>query len=144
MRIRPSKEYCEKFERELAERRARGEEIEIVRGALVVKNAPPPEPQPEIVTPTKTKLLSLGFKVWAKNGKERIYLNTNPSEELLGLKTEHYASGNISSAEFNGEKISNSEARRIVWEIRESYYDCVKDKWVGLKKLDPTVFLKDK
>ena len=143
MRFRPSKEYCERAEKELAERIARGEVIETERGFLKVKDEPS-TPQPEIVTPTKTKLLSLGFKVWAKNGKERIYLNTSPSEELLGLKTEHYASGNISSAEFNGEKISNSEARRIVWEIRESYYDCVKDKWVGLKKLDPTVFLKDK
>ena len=142
MRFRPSKEYCERFERELAERRARGEEIEIVRGALVVKNAPPPEPQSEIITPTKTKLLNMGFKVWAKDGKERIYLNTCPNDELLGLKTERDASGNIKRAEFNGEKISNSERQRIIWEIRESYYDCVKDKWVGLKKLDPTVFLK--
>lgn len=141
MRFCPSKEYCERAEKELAERIARGEVIETERGFLKVKEEPS-TPQPEIITPTKTKLLNMGFKVWAKDGKERIYLNTCPNDELLGLKTERDASGNIKRAEFNGEKISNSERQRIIWEIRESYYDCVKDKWVGLKKLDPTVFLK--
>lgn len=59
-------------------------------------------------------LTDRGFKRWTKklsNGKvmDRLYINP----EYLGLELTRYKSGNISSATFNGERISNSEARRI-------------------------------
>lgn len=59
-------------------------------------------------------LTDRGFNRWTKklsNGKvmDRLYINP----EYLGLELTRYKSGNISSAKFNGESISNSEARRI-------------------------------
>lgn len=59
-------------------------------------------------------LTDRGFKRWTKklsNGKvmDRLYIKP----EYLGLELTRYKSGNISSAKFNGEAISNSEARRI-------------------------------
>lgn len=59
-------------------------------------------------------LTDRGFKRWTKklsNGKvmDRLYIKP----EYLGLELTRYKSGNISSATFNGERISNSEARRI-------------------------------
>lgn len=59
-------------------------------------------------------LTDRGFNRWTKklaNGKvmDRLYINP----EYLGLELTRYKSGNISSAKFNGETISNSEARRI-------------------------------
>lgn len=62
---------------------------------------------------TKT-LTDRGFNRWTKklsNGKvmDRLYIKP----EYLGLELTRYKSGNISSAKFNGETISNSEARRI-------------------------------
>lgn len=59
-------------------------------------------------------LTDRGFNRWTKklpNGKvmDRLYIKP----EYLGLELTRYKSGNISSAKFNGETISNSEARRI-------------------------------
>lgn len=59
-------------------------------------------------------LTDRGFNRWTKklsNGKviDRLYIDP----EYLGLELTRYKSGNISSAKFNGETISNSEARRI-------------------------------
>ena len=59
-------------------------------------------------------LTDRGFNRWTKklsNGKvmDRLYIKP----EYLGLELTRYKSGNISSAKFNGESISNSEARRI-------------------------------
>lgn len=59
-------------------------------------------------------LTDRGFKRWTKklsNGKvmDRLYIKP----EYLGLELTRYKSGNISSAKFNGETISNSEAKRI-------------------------------
>lgn len=50
-----------------------------------------------------------GFKRWKKNGMDRLYVNAT----ALGLNYTCYKTGNIMSAEFNGETISNSEARRM-------------------------------
>lgn len=59
-------------------------------------------------------LTDRGFNRWTKklpNGKvmDRLYIKP----EYLVLELTRYKSGNISSAKFNGETISNSEARRI-------------------------------
>lgn len=69
-------------------------------------------------------LMDRGFNRWTKelsNGKvmDRLYIKP----EYLGLELTRYKSGNISSAKFNGETISNSEARRI--EGTKCYVDVV-------------------
>lgn len=55
------------------------------------------------------ELEKMGFTRWQKNGMDRMYINA----KALGLDCTYYKTGNISSATFNGEHISNCEAGRI-------------------------------
>ena len=55
------------------------------------------------------ELEGLGFNRWQKGSMDRLYINA----ALLGLNCEYYKTGNIRYAEFNGEQISNCEARRM-------------------------------
>lgn len=57
------------------------------------------------------ELTKKGFKRWTKGNMDRLYINA----AQLGLNCEYYKSGNISSAEFRGDRVSNSEARRMKW-----------------------------
>ena len=50
-----------------------------------------------------------GFKRWTKGNMDRLYINA----AQLGLDCDYYKTGNISGAEFQGERISNCEARRM-------------------------------
>ena len=49
-----------------------------------------------------------GFNRWSKGNLDRLYINASQ----LGLVCRYYNTGNISGAEFNGETISNCQARR--------------------------------
>ena len=55
------------------------------------------------------KLEKLGFNRWQKGTMDRMYINACD----LGLTCTYYKTGNISSAEFDGEQISNSEGYRM-------------------------------
>ena len=55
------------------------------------------------------ELTKMGFKRWQKNGMDRMYINAS----TLGLICTYYKTGNISGAEFNGERVSNSEGYRL-------------------------------
>ena len=55
-----------------------------------------------------TNLCKKGFNRWTKGNLDRLYINASQ----LGLICSYYKTGNISSAEFQGESISNSQARR--------------------------------
>jgi hypothetical protein len=50
-----------------------------------------------------------GFNRWQKNGKDRLYINCTD----YGCEFEYYNTGNIRSASFNGERISNADGRRF-------------------------------
>lgn len=54
-------------------------------------------------------LESKGFKRWTKGNLDRLYIDARE----LGLDCTYYKTGNISYAEFGGEKISNSWARAM-------------------------------
>lgn len=56
------------------------------------------------------KLEEAGGNRWQKYGKDRIYFGA----ETIGLVVDYYKSGNVSSAEWQGEKVSNADARRIL------------------------------
>lgn len=56
-----------------------------------------------------TKLEKNGFNRWTKGDHDRLYINAT----LLGLECSYYKTGNISSAHFNGELISNAEGYRL-------------------------------
>lgn len=55
------------------------------------------------------QLEALGFKRWTKGAYDRLYINAG----TLGLVCAYYNTGNVKSAEFNGEYVSNCEARRM-------------------------------
>lgn len=65
------------------------------------------------------ELTRMGFCRWQKNGMDRMYINASS----LGLDCTYYKTGNISSATFNGESISNSEARGLKY--AKTYIDLV-------------------
>lgn len=54
-------------------------------------------------------LMTKCFKRWTKENLDRLYINATQ----LGLVLTYYKTGNISTAEFNGERISNSEGGRM-------------------------------
>ena len=77
------------------------------------------------------KLEELGLKHWTKGDNDRIYVNyAHHFEEIFGLKLEFYKTGNIKSAYLNGEKISNSEAKKYF--SSKPYYDCKACKWCNI------------
>lgn len=55
------------------------------------------------------KFEDAGFKRWTKGGYDRLYIDAT----ACGLEYDTYKSGNISSATFNGEAISNARAGRM-------------------------------
>lgn len=50
-----------------------------------------------------------GFKRWTKGTMDRLYINA----ETLGLELDYYKTGNICSAIYRGESISNNMAREM-------------------------------
>lgn len=73
------------------------------------------------------ELFEMGAGIWEKAGKKRLYLN-EAVEKIVGLEIERYKSGNICYAEICGEKISNSEAGRALYELRNVYVDMITGK----------------
>lgn len=55
------------------------------------------------------ELETKGFKRWTKGNYDRLYVNAKD----LGLVCEYHNTGNVRRAWFNGEDISNCEARRM-------------------------------
>lgn len=73
-----------------------------------------PEHREEIMSAVLTdeqigKLVAAGFKRWQKGGHDRMYINA----EELGLEWGEYKTGNISWARWQGNHISNRQAREI-------------------------------
>lgn len=75
------------------------------------------------------QLTALGGKLWEKGSMRRVYFND--AHELIGLQYNTYGTGSISSATLNGEKISNSECKRILNRIGKIYFDLTDNKIRG-------------
>lgn len=95
-------------------RKARKTAKELESSTEETKSAEQPKEEAGFTDEEIKTLTDRGFNRWTKklsNGKvmDRLYIKP----EYLGLELTRYKSGNISSAKFNGETISNSEARRI-------------------------------
>lgn len=67
------------------------------------------------------RLIALGANRWSKYGKDRIYLKNIAKE--LGLEFERYNTGNICSAKFKGETISNSKCGRMLGQMEKAFID---------------------
>lgn len=59
---------------------------------------------------TISRLEAKGFKRWQKGSLDRLYINATD----LGLVVSYYKTGNVSSATWQGERITNADARRLM------------------------------
>ncbi|TGB14592.1 hypothetical protein [Streptomyces palmae] len=66
-------------------------------------------------------MTAIGGNRWQRNGMDRVYINTWP--EFAGIETTRYNTGNISSASYQGESISNSQAYKLLGSIDKVWYD---------------------
>src|SRR5690348_14784802 len=71
-------------------------------------------------------LTAIGGNRWQRGGKDRVYLNNWAT--LAGLQTSHYNTGNISSASYQGEGISNSQAAKILGALDKVWFDTADGK----------------
>lgn len=67
------------------------------------------------------RLVNAGASRWTKYERDRLYIKR--LADLIGLSYTRYNSGNVSSAELNGEAISNSECNRILAALDKAYID---------------------
>jgi hypothetical protein len=79
------------------------------------------KPAKKAVRFTVETMTAIGGNRWQRGDKDRVYLNDWAS--LIGLEVSRYNTGNISSAALNGEKISNSEAGRLLGSVDKVYFD---------------------
>jgi hypothetical protein len=89
--------------------------------------------------PTLESLLAIGGKEWQSGDKHRVYFND--LAKRYGLDLNFYGTGNISSASLDGEKISNSKAKKIDSYLRfaKLWYD-FSDNEFHHKDLEPKDF----
>ena len=71
-------------------------------------------------------MTAIGGNRWTKNGMDRVYLND--WEHFAGLNVSRYGTGNISSASYQGEGISNSQAYKLLGSIDKVWFDATDGK----------------
>lgn len=71
-------------------------------------------------------MLAIGGRRWQKNGHDRVYLNNWAA--FADIETTHYNTGNISSATYQGEGISNSQAYKLLGSIDKVWFDAADGK----------------
>lgn len=80
------------------------------------------------------RLQQLGNR-WQKNGMDRVYFNN--LAEWYGLRLSYYNTGNICSAELNGERISNNSARHYLSKLNgKIWFDLTTGRFES-KNIDP-------
>ncbi|MFD0405636.1 hypothetical protein [Kitasatospora sp. NPDC127116] len=84
---------------------------------------------PKPTTLTADVIVALGGRRWQKNGMDRIYINDWSA--FAGLDVAYYGTGNISSASWHGERISNSQARLILGSLTKVWFDVADGKLHG-------------
>lgn len=74
-------------------------------------------------------MTAIGGRRWQKNGMDHVYLNN--WADFAGIETTHYNTGNISSASYQGEGISNSQAYKLLSSIDKVWFDAADGKLHG-------------
>jgi hypothetical protein len=74
-------------------------------------------------------MTAIGGSRWTKAGHDRVYLNH--WAELAGLEVSYYNTGNISSAAWQGERISNSQAYKLRGTLDKVWFDAATGKLHG-------------
>lgn len=87
----------------------------------------------------RDRLYKSGLKKWTGGGgQERYYVGKGKDgdaqiKELFGVEVDRYNTGNIRSCKIDGEQISNSKARNIVYSLQNgAYYNAVSGEWKGI------------
>ena len=84
------------------------------------------EPKKVAITYTVENMTAIGGNRWQRGTMDRVYFNN--WAELAGIETDHYNTGNISWAAYQGEAISNSQARKLLGSIDKVYFDAATGK----------------
>lgn len=71
-------------------------------------------------------MTAIGGNRWTKAGHDRVYLNHWP--EFAGLEVDRYKTGSISSAAYQGQGISNSQAYNLLDTIGKVWFDTATGK----------------
>ncbi|BFP50050.1 hypothetical protein KCMC57_64180 (plasmid) [Kitasatospora sp. CMC57] len=77
--------------------------------------------RPATIAFTADTMTAIGGNRWQRNGMDRVYLND--WADLAGLAISRYGTGNISSASWQGENISNSQAGKLLGSIDKVWFD---------------------
>jgi hypothetical protein len=80
---------------------------------------------PKPITYTIETMTAIGGNRWQRAGKDRVYINN--WAEFAGVSTTQYKSGNISSASYQGEHLSNSQAYKVIGCIDKVWFDSADD-----------------
>lgn len=78
---------------------------------------------------TAEHCLELGGRRWQRDGMDRIYFNN--WAEFAGLDLSFYNTGNISSACWKGEGVSNSQGYKLLDSLHKLYFDVTDGKLYG-------------
>lgn len=81
---------------------------------------------PKPVVYTVETITAIGGSRWTKGGHDRVYIND--WAEFAGLDIDRYNTGNISSAAYQGEGISNRQASLILGAIDKVWFDAADGK----------------
>lgn len=78
---------------------------------------------------TVETMTAIGGNRWTKNGHDRVYFNN--WADLASLEISRYNTGNISSAAWQGEGLSNRQASLILGAIDKIWFDAADGKVHG-------------
>ncbi|MET9051206.1 helix-turn-helix domain-containing protein [Streptomyces bacillaris] len=74
-------------------------------------------------------MVAIGGNRWQRNGMDRVYINDWAA--FAGIETTRYNTGNISSASYQGEGVSNSQAYKLLGSIDKVWFDAADGKLHG-------------
>src|SRR5690554_4792972 len=78
---------------------------------------------------TVENLVAVGGREWKRGDKHRVYFNN--IADYLPIEIEHYKSGRISWAAWEGEEISNRQAYLILESVENVYYGVATGEFRG-------------
>lgn len=81
---------------------------------------------PKVIPWTVETMTAIGGRLWERNGMRRVYFNN--WADLAGLEVTLYNTGNISSASYKGDGISNSQAYKLGGCIDKVWFDAADGK----------------
>lgn len=85
----------------------------------------PKKPARPVVYSIET-MTAIGGSRWQRNGMDRVYINDWAAFAGIGIST--YNTGNISSASYQGEGISNSQGYKLLGCIDKVWFDAADGK----------------